>query len=1154
MKVGCSSGSVPEGASAPTDSNGHSSSSNCRRVCHEDKMEVSLFKDNSCFCLSFEQYLIWSLSGNGYQAAPCDSSYDVIFAQHVIFNRSFLDVIDLEVDIGRPSDKAYIRPEETVTFKLSTGVESKVVFSVDFGDGTDLTTSDTTIGHAFSAAGSYHVEITAKTASASENVTSTVEIEDIDETAEPDPYFLRVDPNHEAPAGTVQAHMSSFSTVAEQCSFNPGDGRSLVKFNNDAANQNFVASHSETYKFNMLGIHQVSMVCSNEAGESTEHYTALSVNPDPMYESVALDDNTAIEIAISGADATNLKVIMNGKSLNYGSGYEILGEKLVLRRSAFSTPGEHVLQLMVNGRSLYTKTFNMQTAVQDITIKASPLHAKPNEDFTFEFIIKKGSNIHAAIDFGDGHKEMLYLSDVPEPYTILRSHAYADLGNFGVTLTVVNEVSAQTVSIQVPVQRHIEQVAMVAMNQTTLGQPTEFVFEIDMDKASAIPVQVEFDYDDGSEPSIVSLGQESDTVTPLTHRYTYAHYGIYHVRARVFNHLSSKVVYAIHQVGENLTLVDVRVAEDHVELGHAVELTFHIPRGSPIHLVVDMGDGLESIDYRSPGFYTSEKDCRVYRDEDNEDDWDDEEDDQAAEQTNLVNTVHSTEQQRRKRRYVIYERRPTQQHGMRRRRSVLEDEDFSGGSGTEDYTIDFSGELDESMLDKPRPTPTAPPPTVTPNNDIVLNYTYEGVGQYHVTVKVYNCFGEVESFLSPDIIVLPQERPSIACDEVALRFTGAAGGDTMPSYFRSKELSLVALSDVRCTYDEDKYSLQEYVTWTSEFETVYGEWRPSPDFSATEAEGTSINIPGNTYSYGVYKMTATLWLRLAEGPQGSKVIVGSGDSEDGSGSEGSFQLKSTGHYMDRSRTLGTLVGSQSVTTYFRIVPSPLYAHIKGQEDLQMFNNSVSVPIDISQSRDPDVNKATNRSGMVSFVFCFASALKDQMSNLSLTQLVDKSVPIARNREKTVYVFDLDSEWNNCFLHNTTVSVFDHDIRVLGLINNVDLHFLLVMTKDFRQQRTGADYKVMSVDLTDYDAMLDTLTDADMAKDPAAGISLCTHVMKSISVSVFILHCEAETFTYNQSYLLCCFSHQQNSGQDSGSGITKVSADFHGSLIQADFLH
>ena len=88
---------------------------------------------------------------------------------------------------------------------------------------------------------------------------------------------------------------------------------------------------------------------------------------------------------------------------------------------------------------------------------------------------------------------------------------------------------------------------------------------------------------------------------------------MYHVKATVVNNVSSVTFPpTLIQVGDNVTSVDVSVADWLVPVDAPVGLTVACPRGWPIMLTVDMGDGQPPQRVARPADYDPATDDRVY--------------------------------------------------------------------------------------------------------------------------------------------------------------------------------------------------------------------------------------------------------------------------------------------------------------------------------------------------------------------------------------------------------------------------------------------------------------------------------------------------------------------------------------------------------------
>jgi len=87
---------------------------------------------------------------------------------------------------------------------------------------------------------------------------------------------------------------------------------------------------------------------------------------------------------------------------------------------------------------------------------------------------------------------------------------------------------------------------------------------------------------------------------------------MYYVRATVKNNLNSLTLpVVVVQVGDNVTSADVAVADWLRPVGAPVQLTIDCPRGWPVMLKVDMGDGQPPVIVRRPDTYDPVLDNRV---------------------------------------------------------------------------------------------------------------------------------------------------------------------------------------------------------------------------------------------------------------------------------------------------------------------------------------------------------------------------------------------------------------------------------------------------------------------------------------------------------------------------------------------------------------
>jgi len=121
--------------------------------------------------------------------------YTVTWSTHAVFDPAAV-AVGLKVTLDLPTDHDYVRPSETITFQLSTTTPEDVVYLVDFKDPRSpqpLRTTDSVVGHAWSSAGNYSVNITAVTRTNSDNKIVSVQIYDVEEGVPPENLAIKAD-------------------------------------------------------------------------------------------------------------------------------------------------------------------------------------------------------------------------------------------------------------------------------------------------------------------------------------------------------------------------------------------------------------------------------------------------------------------------------------------------------------------------------------------------------------------------------------------------------------------------------------------------------------------------------------------------------------------------------------------------------------------------------------------------------------------------------------------------------------------------------------------------------------------------------------------------------------------------------------------------
>ena len=114
----------------------------------------------TCVCVDWTS---WSADSHTWMSRTCSGTepYTVTWSTHAIFDPAAVPP-PLAVTTMLPTTKDYVRPYETISFQLSTTTHEEVEYVVNFGDPRSpqtLRTTDAVVGHAWSSAGNYSVNI-----------------------------------------------------------------------------------------------------------------------------------------------------------------------------------------------------------------------------------------------------------------------------------------------------------------------------------------------------------------------------------------------------------------------------------------------------------------------------------------------------------------------------------------------------------------------------------------------------------------------------------------------------------------------------------------------------------------------------------------------------------------------------------------------------------------------------------------------------------------------------------------------------------------------------------------------------------------------------------------------------------------------------------
>jgi len=148
----------------------------------------------TCVCVDWTS---WSADSHTWMTRTCSGTepYTVTWSTHAIFDPAAVPP-PLTVTTVLPTTKNYVRPYETISFQLSTTTREEVEYVVNFGDPRSpqtLRTTDAVVGHAWSSAGNYSVNITAITCSGSASKIVQVQIHDVQEGVRPENLAIKPD-------------------------------------------------------------------------------------------------------------------------------------------------------------------------------------------------------------------------------------------------------------------------------------------------------------------------------------------------------------------------------------------------------------------------------------------------------------------------------------------------------------------------------------------------------------------------------------------------------------------------------------------------------------------------------------------------------------------------------------------------------------------------------------------------------------------------------------------------------------------------------------------------------------------------------------------------------------------------------------------------
>ncbi|XP_055955042.1 uncharacterized protein LOC126809611 [Patella vulgata] len=338
------------------------------------------------------------------------------------------------------------------------------------------------------------------------------------------------------------------------------------------------------------GQYNVSAICTNIYGNTTD--SKLFLARDFNVKSVYQDQSKDYIIKVDGIDAfkTAMTVELNQTQANFelnADGVKVLASGLI--------PGsDNLLTLAAGDVRLSTTILRAEKHLPYPAITCNTTRGEWNMNVEFTFEIPAGDHIIATIDYGLGEseKEFYYVLDAPTTRYINTTKSFTELGFFTVTLTVNNDISSRSWLKSLSVEIPITSVSVTASNVTSLSQPVVFNVDVNSGERGPVDVDIEIDFDDGTAPVILKHHNTDNTgFSTFQYSYTYSNWGIYDVKVRVFNNITSVFGNIILQAGENITFLDVTTEAERISTNSDVSFSITCPTGSDITYDMTFGDG-----------------------------------------------------------------------------------------------------------------------------------------------------------------------------------------------------------------------------------------------------------------------------------------------------------------------------------------------------------------------------------------------------------------------------------------------------------------------------------------------------------------------------------------------------------------------------------